>query len=56
MSYRITIEEVFAATERVVEDRKIYEQTVDVLDIPAVMAAVNRKPRKPRVRKEKEEK
>lgn len=36
------------------ESRSIerYRQTVDVLDIRAVMAAVNQRPRKERVRKE----
>ncbi len=29
-----------------------YRQTVDVLDLQKVMAAVNAKPRKPRVKKE----
>lgn len=30
------------------EEIKRYEQIVDALDLPAVMAAVNRKPRAPR--------
>jgi len=58
MSYRITIERMTddKALDRTAIGVKIYEQVVDELDVPAVMLAVNRKPRKPRVRKEKEDK
>ena len=49
--YRIIIEEVDHPDHATVER---YRQMVDVLDLPAVMAAVNRKPRKPRERKAKD--
>lgn len=35
------------------QERKVFQQTVEVLDIPAVFNAVNKKPRKPRERKVK---
>ena len=56
MTFRILIEEIFPATNLEVERRepvKRFEQVVDVLDLPAVFAAINKPPRKPRARKPK---
>ncbi len=50
--FRIIIEESMPGHDDVV---KRYEQNVDALDLKAVMAAVNKVPRKPRVRKTKED-
>lgn len=53
MSFRVTVEEIFPTSNLEVEKRepiKRFEQVVDVLDLPAVFAAVNKAPRKPRVR------
>lgn len=52
MPYRVTIEEVSGAPGDP-GHKKIYEQTVEVIDIRAVMSAVNVRPRKPREKKEK---
>ena len=51
--FEIVVNEVKGG-ENVNADVKIerYRQTVDVLDLQKVMAAVNAKPRKPRVKKE----
>ena len=53
--FEVTIREILShpdgATKAVEIDR--YRQVVDALDIPGVMAAVNRKPHKPKERKEK---
>lgn len=47
--YRITIERVNDA-EGTTPDLKLYEQTVEELDIRAVMAGVNKRPRKSRAK------
>lgn len=52
MTYTVTVEETTKDDPPVVVKR--YEQTVDVIDMKAVMKAVNTKPRAPRVRKQKE--
>ena len=57
MKYQVTIEE-FTDDQNPVLNEGIerYRQTVDVLDLKAVMAAVNKTPRKPRTPKVKAEK
>jgi hypothetical protein len=58
MAYKITIEKLDEPGGKALDGTplrsRIYEQTVDELDLRAVMQAVNSKPRKPR--KPKEEK
>ena len=54
--FRVIIEEIMQDhSEDCPHTVKRYEQVVDMLDMPAVMDAVNRKPRKPRERKAKVE-
>ena len=55
--FKVTIEEFQGAPldGQTPAPVKRYEQTVDVIDMRAVMAAVNKKPRAPRVRKSKGE-
>lgn len=51
--FEVVLRDLFAKQTANVEAEYIerYRQTVDVLDIRAVMAAVNQKPRKPRTPK-----
>lgn len=51
MSFTVTIEETTKDDPPQIIKR--YEQTVDAIDLKAVMKAVNQKPRAPRVRKPK---
>lgn len=55
--YRVTVEEIvpaaIAAQDQSALLVKRYTQEVDLLDLNAVIAAVNRKPRKPRTVKVK---
>lgn len=48
--YRVTIVELFPETQTPQEVKR-FEQVVDAIDLPKVFAAINAKPRKPRVRK-----
>lgn len=52
--FRITvIEEISGEDGKIAEPVVRYEQVVDQVNLPAVFAAINKAPRKPRVRKEK---
>jgi hypothetical protein len=53
--YRITVEEVLPAVGERMVDTTIsrYVQQVDAIDLQKIIAAVNAKPRAPRVRKAK---
>lgn len=53
--YTVTVERVARPTEPAGPDisTEIYRQTIETLDLQAVMSAVNKKPRAPRVRKAK---
>jgi len=53
MAFRIVVTEVFEGTNVKPEEVERYRQTVDELDLRAVMAAVNQKKRGPRERKAK---
>jgi hypothetical protein len=53
MPFTITITEDKAVSDRDTAQREVFRQTVEVLDLPAVFNAVNKKPRKPRERKAK---
>lgn len=61
MSYRVTVEEIVQTPISGIDAHmpdapvlvKRYEQTVDAIDLRAVMAAVNHVPRKPRTLKPK---
>lgn len=52
MPFLITIQEQFTNTEftatatKAVESVEIYTQRVELIDLPAIIAAVNKKPRK----------
>jgi hypothetical protein len=48
MSFTITITEDKAVSDRDTAQREVFRQTVEVLDLPAVFNAVNKKKRKPR--------
>ena len=54
--FRVTVEEILEVNPKdapASDPIKRFEQCVDALDLSAVIAAVNRKPRKPRVAKPK---
>jgi hypothetical protein len=46
--YRVTVEKLLEPTQPDQDPVKVYEQTVDELDMRLVMQAVIHKPRKPR--------
>jgi hypothetical protein len=50
MSYRITIERTNGRAPDATMAQKLYEQTVEELDMCAVMTAVNKRPRKSRAK------
>jgi len=60
MSWRVTVEELIADDTLVIAEPPTpilrFQQIVDVIDLPAVFAAINKPPRKVRVRKAKAEK
>lgn len=51
MSFTVTITENKAVTDRDVQEKEVFRQTVELIDLHAVFSAVNKKPRKPRERK-----
>jgi len=56
--FRVTVTEINAMADLGAPHSEVerYSQTVDIVDLPKIIAAVNAKPRKPRERKVKAEK
>lgn len=54
MPFKVTVEEITTAQDETLPSSiKRYEQTVDAINLRAVMAAVNQVPRKSRAKKER---
>jgi len=56
MAFRVTVEEIFDSKDAGDQGLvvKCYEQTIELLDLPKIIAAINQKPRVYTKRKAKE--